>query len=123
MDASAIWSSTRRSSASARRVDPEVRHARTCQTVEHVFAVLARVHQARLAKLFEVRAGELHADVGLGGKRLDRLLTLAQELDELEALGARNGLADACYLLVEVILQVSHTYILTTIRPYASPSF
>jgi hypothetical protein len=63
-----------------------------------------------------MRAGKLDTDFGLLGERLDRLLALTQQLDELQAFGARHGLSDAGDLLAEVVLQSSHENLLTTIR-------
>ena len=68
-----------------------------------------------------MRAGEFHADLGLCGEHLDCFFALAQELEELQAFRAGKGLADAGNLLVEVVLDISHTHNLTIIRLLCKP--
>ena len=87
---------------------PQLSHAWVEKAVDHILAVFAAAHEPSCPKLLEVRAGKLHADVGLLRQCLHTLLALAQELDKLQPLRARQGFADAADLLVQPILDFSH---------------
>src|SRR5437868_14186633 len=70
-------------------------------------AIAPRLHEPCLAQHAEVCARVFERCGGLLGQRLDRLLALTQEVEELDALGARNGVANASELLVQGVLELA----------------
>ncbi len=62
------------------------------------------LHQAGGLEFLQMGAGQLDADFCGGGQLVDVLFPLAKNLDEIQALGAANGLADARHLLVQETL-------------------
>src|SRR3989344_6034918 len=115
MDASAICKSTRRSSASVRRV-----------THRSATLVLARRYTTYLPSLrvstkranrssFRWALASLTLISALGAQGFDSLLALTQQFDEFQALRAGNGFANTGYLLVELVLEFSHAFILMNV--------
>jgi len=77
------------------------------QTVPDKRPLAPRLHQAGLAKDSQVGAGVLHRCRRLLGERLDRLVSLTQEVEEFEAFRACDGVPDASELGVDGVLEVT----------------
>ena len=71
----------------------------------HEEAILAAVDQGRLAKRLKVLRRIGDGQPHLGGQRIDRALALREQLEHLEPMRIRQGLADAGEQTIEAILE------------------
>jgi len=82
-------------------------HLHIGQPVEDVRALLARLDQPGLAQHAQMGARVLDGGVRVPGEALDRLLSLTEEIEEFDALGAGEGVADAGELRVQGVLELA----------------
>ena len=77
------------------------------ETIINEGAATPGLHEPCLAQHAEVCARVFHRRCRLVGELLDRFLALTEEVEQLDALGARNGVANASELLVQRVLEVA----------------
>jgi hypothetical protein len=85
--------------------DEEPAHLVVGEAVLDVEALLLGLDEPRRPEHLQVLRGVGHRDGGLLGERLDGARALAQQVEQLDALGRRGGLPDAGELLVDASLK------------------
>jgi len=77
------------------------------QAIVHVGTVAPSHHQPCLAQHSQVGAGVLDRRRHMLGERFNGFLSLAEQVEQLDSLGARQGMADARELSVEGVFELS----------------
>ena len=85
----------------------EARHVGVGQTVIDVGPLTSRFHEPSLPEHAQMCARVLDGRRRLIGQQLDRLLALGQEIEELDALRARQRVSDAGKLCVQQIFELA----------------
>jgi hypothetical protein len=89
----------------ASQLEKELAHVRVREPVRDVQARLLGLDQMGASEHLQVVRSRRDTLAGLVGERFDRPVSLGQEIEELETVWARCGLADARDILVDSALQ------------------
>jgi hypothetical protein len=77
------------------------------ETVVDELALLAAFHECCLAQGLQMLRGVRDGRADFTGERIDGALTLAEELEQLQAMGAAEGLPDARELRIQAVFEVA----------------
>ena len=83
-------------------VHPQACHIAIAEAVVDEFALAPGLDQTRLSQGAQVGTGKAHVHAGLHGQQVNGFLALSQQLDQLKPLWARQRIADAGNVFIEL---------------------